>query len=530
MRLAIAQRHWILLAALVVFVSLFNITKAIHIDDTVYLLIAKNIVADPTHPYAGMLNWDHTAKPMSRVNHPALVFYFYALVIWIFGFSELALHLAYIFFTTGAIVAFYALAQGQVTPPRALFFTGLLALGPAFIPAQNLMLDIPTLLLWELFFLFLFSRRYLGSALSLGLGCLVRYTTVALGPIFITALLLGRSRRAILAGLIPVLLLAAWALLTRNDFGQMHSLTTLQKINFDKLRVLDHSYAWLLCLGGAIPFSFLYLVRLKSRPTLLLFVLGLTALLTWYYPSPYLDPSPEVVKIVPYYKLFFANGAFALIAVISLLILDRSYYLLAWLILGAGFNIAFAPFMAVRHILLIFPVLILALGKERQPLLDYLGLALTLFLGVAFGISDWRYADTYRQQAATFADEYQGKRIWVRGHWGWQWYTTEAGFMTFDRDRTQFSDGDLLITPESVSQQQLLPEQAAALRLIREVVVPGTWDTAFRSKAVNPSGGLYASEVTTPPWRISFAPLERFFIHQFDAGLYHPPDNPPTPP
>ena len=103
--------------------------------------------------------------------------------------AELALHLVWILFSGAAIALFYALAR-RLTLPHPLLWTAVFCLGPAFLPAQNLMVDVPLTALWLAFFHALVrpgserpDRRPLLAALVAGFACLVKYTSLVLLPV-----------------------------------------------------------------------------------------------------------------------------------------------------------------------------------------------------------------------------------------------------------------------------------------------------------------------------------------------------------
>lgn len=75
------------------FVTAFNLTKAYHIDDTAHLETARAIQNDPLHPMSQTVNWIDTAEPIHKLNQPHLFFYLIALVVFLFGESEVILHL-----------------------------------------------------------------------------------------------------------------------------------------------------------------------------------------------------------------------------------------------------------------------------------------------------------------------------------------------------------------------------------------------------------------------------------------------------
>src|SRR5512139_1604239 len=74
-------------------VTSLNINKAVHIDDTGHLEIAREIVKNPLHPMSGMVNWENSAEPIHALNQPHLFFYLLAADIYFWDDSEIAFHL-----------------------------------------------------------------------------------------------------------------------------------------------------------------------------------------------------------------------------------------------------------------------------------------------------------------------------------------------------------------------------------------------------------------------------------------------------
>ena len=89
-----------------VLVTSLNITKAVHIDDTGHLEIAKEIIKNPFHPMSGYVNWEDSAENICFKSTPPL-FYLLAACIYFFGESEIAFHLLISLFNLLCILFFY---------------------------------------------------------------------------------------------------------------------------------------------------------------------------------------------------------------------------------------------------------------------------------------------------------------------------------------------------------------------------------------------------------------------------------------
>jgi len=172
-------------------ITLYNLFKPYHIDDTAHLEIARWIASHPLHPISGILNWSGIDEPIYRTNQPHL--YFYLLAVWgsLFGFDEPAMHALQALFSLAAVFAFHRIAQ-RLAPANALWATGMLALGPAFMVDQNLMVDVPLLALWLVFFGALINgadadaegqgRRFLIAGSACAAALLVKYCSLILLP------------------------------------------------------------------------------------------------------------------------------------------------------------------------------------------------------------------------------------------------------------------------------------------------------------------------------------------------------------
>ena len=71
-------RGLIAVAGLAAVAGAFTVTKAVHMDDTAHLWIARAIVSDPVHAAQAMLNWDQVSEPLHALNVPHLFMYLLA--------------------------------------------------------------------------------------------------------------------------------------------------------------------------------------------------------------------------------------------------------------------------------------------------------------------------------------------------------------------------------------------------------------------------------------------------------------------
>lgn len=527
-----------------------NLTKAVHIDDAAYLEIARHVLTDPLHPFSGTLNWAEHAEPIYHTNQPALLFFLYAAVMGLFGISELALHAVMALWCLAAIVFFYFLAR-RLCKGHELSLTAMFCLGPAFLPSQNLMTDVPTVALWLIFFWALLApegqrpgtRGFLVAATACAAACLTKYVSLVLLPLLCLAAVLYKSPRALRALVIPLVALLGWSLLNVFDYGGVHLLgrggASLHA------QVIPRRLAeWILCVGAVSPFTFMVVPYFWSERSglVVLVVCALVAAAAFFTSRVYWQNSPLESALK---AAFFSNGVFVLGLTGSWLVKNlrrkptklnsdgtpQNVLFAAWLLGSAGVVVVFSPGMAVRHVLTVVPVLLLICGGvacRRGPSgWVYAATALSVCSGVLFGISDWAYADVYRKEAGRLAERYsrKGQTLWHVGHWGWQWYACRAGIKQYDAKSSEPNPGDRMIVPRLVHKQSLHEHTGQRLRQIGHYAVPSTPWTFVRMMVDNPKGGygFYACRIETLPWTFSTQPIEYFDVFE----LHGPPKSGP---
>lgn len=548
------KTFWALILLSIVCTSV-NLTKAVHMDDTAHLEIALNILHNPLHPMTGTFNWAaetaFTAMPISHLNQPHLFFYMQALVMLIFGKTELAQHGLMALMSSIVILFFYLIARILV-PKIALFLTAVFVLGPVFLPGQNLMVDVPTLAFWLVFFWAILSASkgrsstYYGiGAIAIAAACLIKYTSLILLPIFLFVMIFRRQWHCLWLIMIPVLALAGWSLFNYFDYGGIHILERngSTPVPITK-RITNPIFAivkWTVGLGAVASFNVIFLSRtnttylkhLKRAARVCLFggvVIGIVSCV-----------ATKSFYIGSWQGFFFANGVFTLCLVYQSLVMgyrlskeennnlrrERSLILLIWLAGSFLFIVFFAPFVAIRHILMAVPAILLLLAYNLDHLIEYRwrvgGLILTSVLGLTLAISDYNYAAVYRNYAHKIKMELPSDAtIWYGGTWGWQWYASQEGMQHIDLKTTSFRNGDYVIIPavmeDWVTSPPLASKDQQALRKVKELAVNGNAFTLFRTMFKQPPGGYYFSSLkNSPPWMFSTDALEVFSIYRFES-------------
>ncbi len=517
-------------------VTAFNFTKPMHMDDPVYIYCARAIVQSFFHPYAGTVLWG-TADfvPLSSIAQPAFTFYILAAVLHLFGESEFPLHLLQSLYSLLAIVCFYRAAT-LIKAHRPIFLTALFSVSPAFIPSQNLMTDIPLIAGCLLFFCFvvtgllnLHSLRSFGWAgFTAGITCLIKYTGLILLPIYLLSLILRRTLKVAPLIVLPLLVLGGWCLANYIELGEAHLLVRPQ-VREAGVRFSENALEWIVCLGSVAPFSFLFLRAFSGWWGKL--CLGILAcLIVFWFPAALQDDA-QVAPLSLLTRIFWANGTLVLFGVCiefirtcaarSSPILERRCYFLfgVWILGGFLFIAFFSRFIAVRHLLVVLPPIILTLsarilsrttGVERGA-----ALAFTIILGAALGISDWKYAALYPKVAQHLSAKYRDQgQLWQVGLWGWQWYAQKEGMSIYSVS-APLKNRDIVIVPEVACPSRIALEHQHHLFKLEDLEIASTLSTYLRTMATNPWGGYYSAGGSVPPWRFTESPLETFHVFQY---------------
>lgn len=516
------------------FLTTINMNKAFHIDDTAHLEIGQWIGDHPLHPMSGQLNWQDNPEAIHKTNQPHL--YFYLLAFWgkIFGYGERAMHLLQSLFVLAGIWGFYSLAT-RTAPRHSLWLTAFFALNPAFAVNQNLMVDVPLIAVWILFYLTLISDdiptdrvRFLVAALLCSVAVLIKYSSLPLIPALILSIILRKRYSLWYFACIPIIVLVGWSLFNLYDYGGIHIFST-SELYLSPTTVLVFALGWILCLGAIAPFTLLFLLnppaatqswgrRLIIGGATVWLILLLAVVFGFLNGS---IPENEANRVL--YVTFLVNGlllifmvAWSLRGGLKSLKEDNGarLLLLYWFFSGAIFIILFAPFIATRHVLLIIPPLMLILAHRFLDDIHRFRVVVTFLVTVALtaalAVSDWTYADFYRKEARNIREAYLGETVWFTGHWGWQWYAKKNGLLHYAIDRDCPQVGDYLAYPVKGHQQKI--SKHIRFKQVAEIVADPIFDGGYLSTANQAS--FYRSDFEKIPWSLSRLPVDKIIIYE----------------
>ena len=461
-------------------------SRAFHTDDTLFIWAAQNITKHPFNPYGFQLIWELTRVRMSEVTqNPPLASYYMALVGSVAGWSERALHLAFLLPTLALVLGTYRLAQRFTRSPLLAAFATLLTPG-LLVSACSVMCDPMMLALWLwaaiLWIEGLEPQRplfLLASALLIGACELTKYFGASLILLLFVYSLVRQRRVGSWAWylLLPVAVLVGYELLTAKMYG--HGLLFTAADFSRKRRLFAHAtkaaraLVGLSYTGGGALIALALAPIVWSRKQVMIGMLcsGLAGLLIMRRlvglgVAAGLPPVSAVRNehwlIITIQLTFFIAGG---ISVLALAATDYwrerdadSLFLACW-VAGTFLFTAFLNWTVnVRSVLPLIPAIgiLLArrlekLGNATQRLAASIVIALSLSGLVSLWIAraDTELANNARTAALVIRERTQGKggTLWFAGHSGFQYYMESLGARPYDWWHPQTTPGDFVTTP-----------------------------------------------------------------------------------
>ncbi|HEY4759380.1 MAG TPA: tetratricopeptide repeat protein [Thermoguttaceae bacterium] len=516
-------------------------TKAFHIDDTVYLYVARQICAHPADPYGLTINWFGYESPMADVtqNGP-LSSYYIALVAGCFGWGEAALHLAFLVPAVAAVLGTYFLALRFCTEPLIAALATLLC--PVFMVSSTTVMSDMIMLAFWVWAVVLWLRSAEGgnhiffilSALLIAAAAVTKYFAVTLIPLLLAYSLLRwpRVRWRVLYLAISVVVLLWYDLAMRSMYGHSMLYGAGSYVLLLPGRYSSNLLQGLTALGfmgGCLATVIFYAPLLWSRRVLVFAFLG-TALMACvlFFAKSLGDfdlPGDNQTRIL--IVLQFAVFVVAGIGLLALAIADLwhsrdagSSLLFLWMVGTFIFCWIFNWTVNGRSILPMAPAASILIVRRiyqytknsvgRRFSWEFLPLIFVGLLSVAVTWADARLADTGRVAAAEIYKRYGGEKcnVLFGGHWGFQYYMESYGFKALNFKRLDFVPSDVLILPENNSNVPPIPpglfSETATLEWISSPVLA--------TMQIRVGAGFYASVWGPLPFAFCSAPAEIYHV------------------
>jgi hypothetical protein len=451
--------------------------KAFAIDDPLFLWAARHIHQHPTDPYGFDVNWYVASQPMSEVTkNPPLACYYLALAGALFGWSEVALHLAFLLPAAGVAWGTYRVAERLTCRPLLATLAAILT--PVFlVSSTTVMCDTMMLCFW-VWAIVCWQRglerpAWLAVAgVLIALSALTKYFGVSLIPLLLAYTLAARKpfRPNLLAMLIPVVVLIAYQVLTQRMYGRglltdAAGFSVGARSSFGE--VLWAPLIGLAFTGGCVASVLFFLPLLWPWRTLLAGIALASLLLTPALILGRLGPHP--VRGEQGWDWLFLLQAWVLVLgglwVVALIAADLrqkrdadAWLLFLWAAGTLAFGVAVNWVINARSLLALAPAAGILLARrldrlygsapawswrEAWPLVPAAALALVVTA------ADGRQANADRDgaRAAGAACAGQSGTVWFQGHWGFQLYMQEQGARPTEAGPSRFQPGDFIVLP-----------------------------------------------------------------------------------
>jgi len=532
------------------------INKAFHVDDPLFLWSAKQIQAHPLDPFGFDVNWDMTpVKMVKETKNPPLACYYLALAAALFGWSEPALHLAYLLPALAAVLGTFRLARQFCSRP-ALAALVMLATPAFLVSSTTLMCDTMMLAFWIWALVFWeegITTRRAGllflAGLLIGLGCLTKYFAISLVPLLgvYTAVRVRRPGAWFIALFIPIGIMVAYLLFIQHQYRldlarEVIGFSTDFKKDTEKLLKMYSEAKLLTALaftGGCLaPVLFFVPVLWRWRAILIFLLIPLIVMVLLFRS----EGSQVIVKqlAVDDLRRMYLIFEFSLFCMCGSILIglaaadlwqrrDAKSFLLCLWIGGTFFFAGFVNWAVnARSILPMAPAagiliarrLDTVAGKARDTRIPWrFALPLLPAFLLAFWVawSDYTLANAGRTAARVlraYAAKHPDQRMRFAAHWGFQYYMQEYGFGTVDgANNLAFEKGDILAVGSNNYKPPYMDVlrgvQALAQLDVPESVADGNWSYALhwhRDKRTKAYTQFRTLDIRQPTWLSTIQP------------------------
>jgi len=534
-----SHSYW-MLTGLTLFCLAPFLGKAFQADDPLFVWAAQHIVDHPLNPYGFDVVWYTTSMPMAEVTkNPPLACYYSAAVGAVAGWSEITLHLAFLFPSLIVILGTYYLAQRFTRFPLVAAAAALLT--PAFlVSSTSLMCDTMMLALWILAACFWLAglhptrpRWLIISALLIAASALTKYFGVALIPLLLVYSVAKQRRLGnwVWYLLIPILLLGAYQFWTYNLYGRGLLADAVQYAyvrNTHQMSWLANTMIGFAFVGGCALTGLMFAPVVWPRRWLfigasLAGLLALCCAIGWIYLPANPAAHEHWIRLSIEFALYVAGG----LSILAMALVDwwkrrtpESLLLSLWVLGTFVFAVFLNWTINARSLLPLIPAtgILIARRLDELPISfnrSFIWKVATPLV-VAGAISIWlAAADTEAANAARSAaslirqeNQTQHGRVIFQGHWGFQYYMQSLGFDPLDVTKYQPEPMDLMAIPMN---------NANTLEPAPQFIVSRKMLEFAMHRAVTPmrrelGAGFYSSLWGPLPFAFGYVPPERYLL------------------
>jgi hypothetical protein len=541
---------YLLLAAATILSLLPFMGEAFHVDDTLFLFAAKQIVQHPLDPYGFQLVWNKKLERMSDVTmNPPLACYYAALAGRVAGWSERALHLAFLLPTLAVVLGTYRLARRCTRFPLLAALAALLTPG-VLVSATSVMCDTMMVALW-IWAAILWIEGLepvkpvylLAASVLIAASAVTKYFGVALIPLLVVSSVVRLRRLGWWVSylVIPVLSLVGYEFWTARLYGRgliagAAEFAGAQR-ELQQGSTLVHGLVSLSFAGGC-ALTVLMLTPLLWRwkqifaGAVLSGVAALALTFNWLDYGARVGGHKAAQSIMEHWLLISFQLTLCILSGVAILAMamadlwthkkDAESWLLSLWVVGTW---SFAGFLNwtvnARSVLPLIPAAAILIFRrlERRPrIFTAQGTALAVAAGlmVAGLLSFWitaadaAWANSEREAADQIYQNAQAEsgRVHFAGHWGFQYYMQAKGFTPEDEENSKFGDGDLIIIPEN-NTELIRPSQFRFVGQQNLELLQGELATTMSSGL---DAGFYSSYWGPLPFAFGRVPPEVYHI------------------
>jgi Dolichyl-phosphate-mannose-protein mannosyltransferase len=520
--------------------------KAFNIDDTLFVYEARQIAQHPLDPFGFKVNWFLDAIPMAyETRNPPLASYYSAAAAVFVGWSERALHLAFLLPALATVWGTYRLARRLTNSPLLAAVATLLT--PGFlVSANSVMCDTMALALWLWAIIFWVEGlepqkpSYLASsAVLITLCALTKYFGIALIPLLAVYSLARQRRLGSWAWYLlpPILALTGYQHWTKAVYGlrmitfAAHIATGVRQGRHAS--ILANALVDLSFVGGCALPALTFAPFIWARKKILA-VCILSALASFLISTGRIGLG-ETLGPPDFYRHWFVVGVqltlfiAAGFSVIALAAADtwkrkdaESLLLMLW-VLGTFIFTGFVNWtINARSVLPLIPATGILLARRvdalQTPSMRWRPAMLAIPLAAAGAVSLWlTWADTElansARSAATLIEQKtieqktrnQPGTVWFTGHWGFQYYMESFGAHAVVVNDPPHQPGDYLAVVESNHLFEMRPEFVTSRDVIEIPMRLGI--TTAQSQL---GAGFYSADSGPLPFAIGPVPPERY--------------------
>ena len=522
------------------------VNKPFHIDDPLFVWAGQWVQQHPADFFGFEVNWWTSAIPIWAANwNPPLLSYFLAGVASVFGWNEIALHLAGLAVAFACAAGIYSLADRWCQRP--LLATVVAIFTPVFlVSSTTLMCDVPMLACWVWALVFweraLADERsrwqFAGAGLLAGLAVLTKYSAITLLPLLpVLSLLRKRKLEAwwLLGLLVPLAMLAVYDWMTARMYGVRlfsaaigHTQNSRGFPNIWEARgIIGLAFAGgcflpLLCFA---PLLWRWRALLAGGAAAVALMLGAI----WFADQPgWLVPSvnsrlTDQWDFLLQFALLAAGGLHLLLLTLAEARQRRdliSIVLLLWIFTGLFSAIALNFTVNARGFLLLVPALAILLVRRLEAVRDESGAGIWLLapllpaavIALSLAVTDYRLVGTEKTAAIRIAGKYKpaDHAMWFEGHGGFQYYLNQFGGQSIDVERSVLEPGDIVVVPWV--NYGFVPLPAGSVELMAVMTFsPRSWLNLL-GQTPHGAAGFYGAGFGPVPFVIGSPPPQDFYI------------------